>query len=64
MTEKELLYLEDAIGHEQNLDIIFTNFSNAVEDSDLISFIAKLAKKHQTLNEKLLKVMEEIAHEG
>ena len=30
MTEKELLYLEDAIGHEQNLDIIFTNFSNAV----------------------------------
>lgn len=64
MTQKELLYMEDAIGHEQNLETIFTNFSNAVEDTELSSFIEKLAKKHQTLSEKLLKVMEEAANEG
>lgn len=64
MTQKELLYMEDAIGHEQNLETIFTNFSNATEDSELSSFISKLAKKHLTLSEKLLKVMEDITNEG
>lgn len=64
MTQKELLYMEDAIGHEQNLETIFINFSNAIENNELGSFIKKLAKKHQILSEKLLKVMEEISNEG
>lgn len=64
MTEKELLYMEDAVGHEQNLETIFTNFSAAIEDSKLSTFIEKLAKKHQDLSKKLLKVMEEIANGG
>lgn len=64
MTQKELLYMEDAIGHAQNLETIFTNFSNALEDSDLRAFVEKLVKKEQTLGEKLLKVMEDIANEG
>lgn len=64
MTQKELLYMEDAIGHTQNLDTIFTNFSNVVEDSDLQTFLEKLAKKQKSLEEKLLKVMEEIANAG
>lgn len=63
MTQKELLYMEDAIGHEQNLNTIFENFSNAIEDTKLQSFIQKLAKKHQSLAEKLLKVMEDISNE-
>ncbi len=63
MTQKELLYMEDAIGHEQNLETIFNNFSNELEDKNLASFIQKLAKKHLSLNEKLLKVMEELANE-
>lgn len=56
--------MEDAIGHEQNLETIFINFSNAIEDTKLSSFIEKLAKKHNSLSEKLLKVMEEIANVG
>lgn len=63
MTQKELLYMEDAIGHEQNLETIFTNFSNTVKDTELSTFITKLAKKHLILSEKLLKVMEDIAIE-
>lgn len=64
MTQKELLYMEDAIGHEQNLTIIFQNFSEAIEDQDLSDFITKLAKKHQKLEEKLMKVLEDIKNEG
>lgn len=63
MTQKELLYMEDAIGHEQNLETIFNNFSNELEDKSLVSFIQKLAKKHHSLSEKLLKVMEDTANE-
>lgn len=64
MTEKELLYMEDAVGHEQNLETIFTNFSDAIEDPKLSAFIEKLSKKHQDLSKKLLNVMEEISNEG
>ena len=63
MTQKELLYMEDAIGHEQNLETIFNNFSNELEDKSLASFIQKLTKKHHSLGEKLLKVMEDLANE-
>lgn len=64
MTQKELLYMEDAIGHEQNLETIFTNFSEVLEDNNLASFLEKLAKKHQDLADKLLKVMEDTANVG
>ncbi len=64
MTQKELLYMEDAISHEQNLEIFCQNFSGALEDEDLSNFLTKLAKKHQNIEEKLMKVMEEVANEG
>lgn len=64
MTQKELLYMEDAIGHCQNLETIFTNFASAIEDSELQKFLEKLAKKQKNQGEKLLKVMEDISHEG
>ncbi len=64
MTQKELLYMEDAIGHEQNLAVMCQNFSGAVEDEELQHFLTKLAKKHQSIKEKLMKTMEEIANEG
>ena len=63
MTQKELLYMEDAISHEQNLEALFNNFSNELEDKSLASFIQKLAKKNHSLSEKLLKVMEDLANE-
>lgn len=63
MTQKELLYMEDAIGHEQNLDTILTNYSDTIENKNLKSFLKKLAKKHKNLEEKLLKVMENITNE-
>ncbi len=59
MTQKELLYMEDAIGHMQNLEVILQNFEGAMEDDELSSFLTKIAKKCQDMEGKLLKVMEE-----
>ncbi len=58
MTQKELLYLEDAINHEKNIIDILNNIVNALEDENLVSFIEKEIKKHYTMEEKLLNKME------
>lgn len=64
MTQKELLYMEDAIGHMKNLASLSDCFAKDVEDQKLSDSLAKLAKKNQHLEEKLMKVMEEIQDEG
>ncbi len=63
MTQKELLYMEDAISHQQNLVTICEDFSSRVEDEDLSSFLTKLAKKHQGIEEKLMNVLEDARNE-
>ena len=63
MTQKELLYMEDAIGHETNLIYIITYTIDTLEDEDLISFMKSELKKHNTMKEKLMKVMEDLANE-
>ena len=63
MTQKDLLYLEDAIGHEKNLVQICSYYEEIVEDQELKNLVKKQIKKHQDLTEKLLKVMEETANE-
>ncbi len=64
MTQKELLYMEDAIGHSQNLETILTNSSSAMENSELQAFLYELAQRSKNEGERLLKVMEDIANEG
>ena len=63
MTQKELLYMEDAIGHETNLIDILTYTIDTLEDEDLVSFMKSELKKHNTMKEKLMKVMEDLANE-
>ncbi len=63
MTQKELLYMEDAYGHEQNLETICENFSTMVEDKELKTFLTKLAKKNKALGEKLMHVLEATSNE-
>lgn len=63
MTQKELLYMEDATEHEKNL-IEIVNFTiDSLEDEELIKFMEKQLKKHKDLKEKLINVMEDIANE-
>ena len=59
MTQKELLYLEDAIKHEQNLVEICEETINSLTDEEIISFMKNQQKEHKTLEKKLLKIMED-----
>ena len=63
MTQKELLYIEDAIGHEQNIVKICTDSINNLEDNKLISFIENEIDKHNNIIKKLTKALEECSNE-
>lgn len=58
MTQKELLYVEDAIGHEQNVSKIITESINLLEDKNLKTFLKNELKKHQATQVKLMNLLE------
>ena len=63
MTQKELSYLEDAIGHEDNIIKICNETISYLEDEDLMSFMNDELKNHMKVRESLIEVMEEKANE-
>ena len=58
MTQKELLYLEDAIGHEQSIITICEETADYLEDKNLISFMKTEKRKHESTKNKLIKLLE------
>ena len=46
MTNKELLYIEDALGHESEMQKSCTQLANQLQDPDLRNFVNGLAQKH------------------
>lgn len=63
MTQKELLYVEDAIGHEQNIIAYCQDAISTLEDETLVSFLEKEVKKHENMAKKLLTMLEEKSNE-
>lgn len=57
MTQKELLYLEEAISHEDIIINMCMEAVNTLEDDDLISFMDNEAGKHISMKEKLISFM-------
>ena len=49
MTSKELLYVEDALGHEQYFQTQFKEISGRIQDGDLKRFSEQCAQKHQEI---------------
>ena len=47
MSPKELLYIEDALGHTKQIKTVCGDFSNQVSDTELSNFIQDIAKKQQ-----------------
>lgn len=47
MTPKELLYIEDALGHEENMKICCQDFATKIQDPELRNFVQELSGKHQ-----------------
>ncbi len=63
MTQKELLYLEDAIGHETNIISICEESINCLQDKTLISFLKKEVKKHAAMKSRLMNMLEAKSNE-
>jgi hypothetical protein len=63
MTQKELLYLEDAICHEHIIINVCNETINQLEDEDLISFIENEISIHETNKNNLMSLLEDCANE-
>lgn len=63
MTQKELLYLEDAVCHEHILINVCNEIINQLEDEDLISFIEDEVNIHETNKNNLMKLLEDCTNE-
>lgn len=57
MTQKELLYFEDAIGHLGNIDKLLNDFNGKVENTEIRSFLSKEQTKLQSLKSDLISVV-------
>ena len=49
MTTKELLYIEDALGHEQYFQTKCQETANQIQDPELKSYVQQLGQKHQQI---------------
>lgn len=63
MTQKELLYVEDAIGHEQNIISIVTETINNLEDKKLKDFMKKKLNEHVAFKVELISLLEDNTNE-
>ena len=63
MTQKELLYLEDATNHEKSLISIIGETINNLQDEKLIDFMKQEQEKHNDIKERLLNILEVKASE-
>lgn len=45
MTPKELLYIEDALGHHQQMKTSFSDFANQLSDPELKNYVKTLSDR-------------------
>lgn len=63
MTQKELLYVEDAVKHECNVIVIIKDIIERLEDEDLVDFMEDMLESHKTMKDNLLNLMEDNINE-
>ena len=59
MTQKELLYVEDAICHEDNIINICNDIISRLDDEDVINFIKEELEGHNNTKNKLMDLLED-----
>ena len=57
MTSKELLYVEDALGHETFLKSCACKTSEKLQDAELKNYMKELETKHNEILNKFLKLL-------
>ena len=63
MTQKELSYVEDAIGHEENIIKIMREEISDLDDDGVLKFLEQEINIHSSLKEKLINLLKEKANE-
>jgi len=58
MTQKELLYIEDACNHNKHLEMKCCDFKNKVSDVSLKEFISKLETKNKEMFKELIELLD------
>ena len=57
MTSKELLYVEDALGHENFMKSCSKKTSSQLTDTTLSSYMSELVEKHTQIFNKFLNLL-------
>ena len=57
MSPKELLYIEDALGHEKQVKETCQSSAQLLEDAELKSFVSGLGQKHQACFDSFYKLL-------
>ena len=57
MTSKELLYIEDALGHESFMKTCSKTTATQLKDTSLSTYIGELEQKHNELFNKFLNLL-------
>lgn len=58
MSQKELMYVEDIYNHELLIIEMINEVLSQISDDKYISLLESHLKKHESLNKKLLKLVE------
>lgn len=59
MTQKELLYYEDAIGHESNIISILNNSIQELDNDEIKNYLENEVLIHQELKNNLINCLKE-----
>lgn len=57
MSEKELLYIEDALGHLKFMETKCNECATKLQDAELQAFVKQLAAKHKELFGKFYQLL-------
>ena len=60
MTQKELLYVEDAICHEKVIIACINDMISNLEEDELIEYMDNELKTHEKMSKDLMKLLEEM----
>ena len=62
MTQKELLYVEDAIEHERSIVKICSDLLSHLSDNSLSMFISEQITRHENMENDLMLLLKEKAN--
>ena len=63
MTQKELLYVEDAVSHEDIMIKVLNESISKLEDQNLVSFMQNEVNIHTDMKENLMNLLEDKVNE-